>query len=316
MNIILIIIHIINLAFLITILCLFELSFDNSYTKFFTYHKSVENIRIILIILIVSELLSIFFTLPSDFVFYYEEWDYLNDEWDSSHVFFLCLLFCLRKKLYKIESEENQKDNDLEINREELLNLEGKIKTIPYNIELKEIRYNNLLNKLNEDEKEEIEKLHQKINEMDEDFNNLQASIQTQKDLKMYNIQSLKLEINCIYFDPSIDGEKDSSGFQFFKFLKNSIKGIFFAIKSENDLDNLLSEIGKKLKFVLIIKDSDYYNYLNQGFSEYFSSVIIFSIKDQYDSIIEKLKEIEKSDNQIFDNDLMKKYKPYKLILY
>ena len=316
LNIILIIIHIINLAFLITILCLFELSFDNSYTKFFTYHKSVENIRIILIILIVTEILSIFFTLPSDFAFYYEEWDYLNDEWDSSHVFCPCLLFCLRKKLYKIESEENQKDNDLEINREELLNLEGKIKTIPYNIELKEIRYNNLLNKLNEDEKEEIEKLHQKINEMDEDFNNLQASIQTQKDLKMYNIQSLKLEINCIYFDPTIDGEKDSSGFQFFKFLKNSIKGIFFAIKSENDLDNLLSEIGKKLKFVLIIKDSDYYNYLNQGFSEYFSSIIIFSIKDQYDSIIEKLKEIEKSDNQIFDNDLMKKYKPYKLILY
>ena len=105
--------------------------------------------------------------------------------------------------------------------------------------------------------------------------------MKNQKLFKSLNEQKLKLNINCIYYDRTIDGgDESSSGYEFFKFLKNSIKGVFFGIKNEKDLTYALAKLDENFKFVFIYKESyqdnkDFFT----AYQNYFSHIIILRIE-------------------------------------
>ena len=332
-NIILAIIQVINLAIIIYFYSLFsEIKstyaltesveiFDDS--DFFNYLKA----------LIYIEFINLFFILISDFKYYFSEYDYLTSYIDCSNILIPCLYKKKEKKYDILYNELIVNKKALNEKLEEFENLDNKIRITPNSIELKEIRYNNLKSKLNSEKEDELSRLNEILKCRDKVIEDLKASINIQKDLKINIEKNLKLDINCIYFDTTIDGGNESSnGYIFFKFLKNSIKGLFFGIKSEDDLINLLSELGKNFKFVLIIKGSEEDKDLIQGYSDYFSDIIVFSVKspetkellkinnvsieDTYLDIIKKLEKIHESKKQIYDINLMKQYKPYKLALY
>ena len=144
-----------------------------------------------------------------------------------------------------------------------------------------------------------------------------------------------KFKINCFYFDESINADDDfCSGYNFFKILKNSIDGIFFGIKSEQDfyyLNTQLPQDPKELKLVLVysINDKKKAEEFLESYHSKFSDIIIFtidpkefsdmenkfkniiSIESDYDSLLSKLIQLKNSDYKDFD-----KYKPYDLNLY
>ena len=61
-----------------------------------------------------------------------------------------------------------------------------------------------------------------------------------------------KINLNIIYFDKFIDGGDDfSGGYEFFKILKNSTNGIFFGVKTKEDLKYLKGQIND-FKFILV----------------------------------------------------------------
>ena len=242
--------------------------------------------------------------------------------------------------LNKIKKEIEELENTLKKNESELSNINEEIEKIKNANILNSIYFNNLNNKYENKINEykylnyEIPKKKDFLKSRNKYLEKLKENLKNQKLFKSLNEEKLKLDINCIYYDRTIDGgDESSSGYEFFKFLKNSIKGVFFGIKNEKDLTYILAQLDESFKFIFIYKESysdskDFYT----AYQIYFSHIIILRIESnelkedtqikilpkdlciEYDyyNIISRLKEI----NQISNIKLIKKYKPYKLILY
>ena len=245
-----------------------------------------------------------------------------------------------QNNLNKIKKKIEEMEKTLKKNESELSNIEEEIKKIRNANKLNAIYFNNLKNKNDNKINEykylnyEIPKKKDFLKTRNEYLEKLKTNMKNQKLFKSFNEEKLKLDINCIYYDRTIDGgDESSSGYEFFKFLKNSIKGVFFGIKTEKDLTYALAQLDEGFKFIFIYKESykdnkDFY----AAYQNYFSHIIILRIESneskdniqtqilskriniEYDyyNIICRLKEI----NQISNIKLVEKYKPYKLILY
>ena len=242
--------------------------------------------------------------------------------------------------LNEIKKEIEELENKIKKNKSELSNIKEEIKKIKNSNKLNSIYFNNLNdkyeNKINQYKylNYEIPKKKDFLKSRSEYLEKLKTNMKNQKLFKSLNEQKLKLDINCIYYDRTIEGgDESSSGYEFFKFLKNSIKGVFFGIKNEKDLTYALAQLDESFKFIFIYKESykdnkDFYT----AYQNYFSHIIIlrielneskediktqilpqgFYIEYDYYNIISRLKEI----NQKSNIKLVEKYKPYKLILY
>ena len=329
-NLIIFIIHIINFSFIIALITIL---YKIVRLDFFYGILSLEIFG-----LIIGTIFSygIFFSdekpLDDDF----DDFDDFDDNCTCECETVYCIACCsiLRKKitLKKVQKKIEKIDHAINDNKKFLLEVNEEIERKINAKKLNQIHYNNLqknLNKLKDIQNKNKDILNLRNNELEK----LKDNIEVQKELKKFNEQKLKLDINCIYFDTTMDGgEESSSGYQFFKFLKNCITGVFFGIKNEEDLVNLLSGLDAKFKFVLIFKGIDKDKYLIESYSQYFSHIIIFSddsseieeleyienvmsIENEYEQVIEKLKIIIEESNKK-DIKYITKYKPYKLILF
>ena len=119
-----------------------------------------------------------------------------------------------------------------------------------------------------------------------------------------------------------------SSEYEFFKFLKNIINGIFFGIKEKSDLRFVKVQLPENVKFILIFHGNDDDLPFLETYHSYFSHIIIFNtdkdeiinlkkldniyaIESDYRNIFLRLKEI----NIEFNEKNIKKYKPRNLYL-
>ena len=175
-----------------------------------------------------------------------------------------------------------------------------------------------LKNKLNQ-RKEELEQIKSNYNEkILPELNSL--------------FNGKKLRLNCIYLDKNINAEEDfSSSYEYFKILKNSIEGVFFGIKSEEDFYYIDVQIPEDLKFILIFSTNNKQeanNFLMQYHSKFLEIFIftidpnefndlknvyknITSIESDYDSL--SLKLLKLKENYVEKDNI---YKPYDLNLY
>ena len=112
-NFILIIFHIINMMLIIIIYGFhgFSFSAEEKTSSIMAFHNSQVSKNTI-IMLIFFEIFNILLIFVFDFEYYFEEWDDLNDYWDSSHVFCPCLLFCIKKRSKRIKNQYDEKLND------------------------------------------------------------------------------------------------------------------------------------------------------------------------------------------------------------
>ena len=143
-------------------------------------------------------------------------------------------------------------------------------------------------------------------------------------------LEGNKLKINLIYFDKNINAfEEYNSSYEFFKFLKNSIEGVFFGIKTVEDLNFVNIQLPNDFKFILIYSgDDDDFNFFEKYHNK-FSDILIFTIdpdeiielrkienirciENDYYSLLLKLKNIMVTYNE----ELSNKFKPYNLNLY
>ena len=168
-----------------------------------------------------------------------------------------------QNNLNKIKKKIEEMEKTLKKNESELSNIEEEIKKIRNANKLNEIYFNNLKNKNDNKINEykylnyEIPKKKDFLKTRNEYLEKLKTNMKNQKLFKSFNEEKLKLDINCIYYDRTIDGgDESSSGYEFFKFLKNSIKGVFFGIKTEKDLTYALAQLDEGFKFIFIYKES------------------------------------------------------------
>ena len=130
-----------------------------------------------------------------------------------------------------------------------------------------------------------------------------------------------KINLNIIYFDKFIDGGDDfSGGYEFFKILKNSTNGIFFGVKTKEDLKYLKGQIND-FKFILVapITERDfpfleiYYSHFSHIFIFTFDKneikhfvskfINIHTIETEYTNIFLKLTNLNNEYNpQIIEN--------------
>jgi len=234
-----------------------------------------------------------------------------------------------KMKKYRKENEESVKLLEKAIYDERILNVDNE--RINFNlhitrtlqIKLEEYykindRMEELKNKLDE-RKNELEKVKQEYNKkMFPEINSL--------------LNGQKIKLNCIYFDENINADEDfCSSYEFFKLLKNSIDGVFFGIKNEEDFYYLNMQLPEDLTIVLIyaINDKEKANEFLNRYHSKCSEIIIFtfdqkdfgdikntykniiSIESDYNSLLSKLIQLKNSDNEDVD-----KYKPYDLNLY
>ena len=235
------------------------------------------------------------------------------------------------EKVNKCNSEKNELNKLLEqtIYEERMLNSNEHKKILniytkrKLTIKLEEYKH------INDTMTELQNKLNERKAELDQLKNNYNEKI-------LPGINSLfngkKLKLNCIYLDENINVEEDfSSSYEFFKILKNSIEGVFFGIKSEEDFYYIDVQIPEELKFILIFstnnkqKANDFLMSYHSKFSQIFIFTIdpkefndlkndyknIISIESDYDSLALKL--IKLKENYV-DRDNI--YKPYDLNLY
>ena len=93
-------------------------------------------------------------------------------------------------------------------------------------------------------------------------------------------LKGKKIKLNCIYFDENINAEEDfCSSYEFFKLLKNSIDGVFFGIKNEEDFYYLNMQLPEDLTIVLIyaINNKENANEFLNSYHSKFSDIIIFT---------------------------------------
>lgn len=178
-----------------------------------------------------------------------------------------------------------------------------------------------------------IEALENKLNERKKELEEIKTYYNNTiiPEINSY-IKGKKININCIYLDENINAEEEfCSSYEFFKILKNSISGVFFGIKDEQDYYYLNTQIPEELNMVLIYSTNDYKkaNDFIQRYHSKFYDIIIFtidpkefadmkekfsnviSIESDYDSLILKLIHLK-----FYLNDDIDKYKPYDLNLY
>lgn len=116
-------------------------------------------------------------------------------------------------------------ENTWKKNESKLSNIEEEIKKIQNDNKLNTIYFKNLINK-NENKINEYKYLNYEIpkkkdflKSRNEYLEKLKANMKNQKLFKSLNKEKLKLDINCIYYDRTIDGgDESSSGYEFFKF--------------------------------------------------------------------------------------------------
>ena len=226
-----------------------------------------------------------------------------------------------KKELNKLLEQVIYEERMLNANEQKkILNIFEKRKLIKKLDEYKHIndKIAELKNKLNE-RKTELERLKNNYNEK------ILPEINS-----LFNRKKLKL--NCIYLDENINAEEEfCSSYEFFKILKNSIEGVFFAIKSEKDFYYIDVQIPEDLKFILIFSTNDKQkaNDFLISYHSKFSVIFIFtidpkefndlknvyknivSIESDYDSL--SLKLIQLKENYDDKNNI---YKPYDLNLY
>ena len=235
------------------------------------------------------------------------------------------------EKVNKCNSEKTELNKLLEgvIYAERMLNANEKKKILNFYVKRK------LTIKL-----EEYKHINDKMTELQNKLNERKAELEQVKcnynEKILPEINSLfngkKLKLNCIYLDENINAEEDfSSSYEFFKILKNSIEGVFFGIKSEEDFYYIDAQIPEDLKFILIFSTNnkqeanDFLMSYHSKFSEIFIFTIdpkefndlknvyknIISIESDYDSLALKL--IKLKENYVEKNNI---YKPYDLNLY
>ena len=237
----------------------------------------------------------------------------------------------MNKKILEIKNEINNKKYEL---YELKLNI-----TKTQNVYNSNTKYYNILLKQIQAEKDktnclayEISKEKDLLKKREDYLKKISNNIENKNTLNNFLKPKLKLNINCIYYDNTIDGSDEASGsYEFFKYLKNSITGVFLGIKTQEDLHYALAQLSKsQFKFVLIFRGNDNDKIFLEGNKDYFFHIIIFaiesseirelrkienvSIESEYYNIIMKLKEIEKTYKT--DMKLVEKYKPYNLNLY
>ena len=235
------------------------------------------------------------------------------------------------EKVKKCYSEKNELNKLLEqaIYAERMLNVNEKKKILNIyskrKLTIKLEEYYNINDKMTE--------LQNKLNERKAELEQLKSNY-NEKILPELNslFNGKKLKLNCIYFDENINAEEDySSSYEFFKILKNSIEGVFFGIKSEEDFYYIDVQIPEDLKFILIFstnnvqKANEFLNSYHSKFSDIFIFTIdpkefndlknvyknIISIESDYDSL--SLKLLKLKENYVEKNNI---YKPYDLNLY
>ena len=180
---------------------------------------------------------------------------------------------------------------------------------------------------------DKIELLKEKLNKRKEQLEEVKNSLNSKKSPEQYSfLNGNKIKLNIIYLDENINGFEDfSASYEFFKLLKNSIDGVFFGIKNEEDFHFIKVQLPEEFKFVLIYASNDKYKAKEflESYHSMFLSILIFtidenefdnlgeykniiSIESNYISLLSKLVKLE----QIYDETLINDFKPYDLNLY
>ena len=242
----------------------------------------------------------------------------------------------ISKEIENIKQEYNDYKLEMDKNQKNLENILFEIKKI--NAEKEEINYKLYLNR---EHKKEYDRYNNLPNELTKMETMLQKRLEELEKLKeMYDKKKLvsnkfsyneknKLDLNCIYYDGNINAaDCKSSEYEFFKFLKYSINGVFFGIKKKADLRFIKVQLPQDVKFILIFHGNDDDFPFLQTYHSYFSHIIIFNndkdeiiklkklnniyaIESDYKNIFLRLKEI----NIQFNEKNIKKYKPRNLYL-
>ena len=242
----------------------------------------------------------------------------------------------ISEEIENIKKENKNYKLEMDKNKENLETILYEIKRL--NAEKEEINYKLYLNREHKKEYETYKNLPSELTKME---NILQKRLQELQRLKeiydknksevnkfSYNEKN-KLNINCIYFDRQINAaDSISSEYEFFKFLKNIINGVFFGIKEKSDLRFVKVQLPQNIKFILIFHGNDDDLAFLETYHSYFSHIIIFNndkdeiinlkkfnniyaIESDYKNIFLRLKEI----NIEFNEKNIRKYKPRNLYL-
>ena len=341
-NLIIVIIHIINFGLILPIILLMTIHLD----KEEAYLTNIVPVIIHFFIFVSVEFISILTgSIPT-----YK--NFLSEKTSNFYNFLTAIFFCIdcnkKKRQERIDKAKVSEDLEKKISEmtdeiknksDELCEMKLKLKKMQ-NANNSNEKYYNYLLKQNETEKEKINYLKYEIpkkkdilKKREEYLEKIKNNIQNKVLLDKFRKSNLKLKINCIYYDTTIDAsDETSSSYEFFKYLKNSISGVFLGIKTEEDLNYALKQLeNSKFKFVLIFQGNDNNKNFLEVNKEYFSHIIIFSIESSeikeltkiknvvsiesdYYNIILRLKEINESYKTSIE--LAKKYKPYKLTLF
>ena len=222
----------------------------------------------------------------------------------------------LNKSLDKIEYEKKI----LNVNKEKIIVNSLNLKIL----KLKLNRYKNIDN-LIEQTKEKLNERQKKLEEIKNDLN--------KKIFSLINnlLNGKKLKLNCVYLDEKINAaDKFCPSYDFFKLLKNTIDGLFFGIKKQDDFKFIDGQLPHDFKFVLIYSNNDKEKtqFFLDSYNSRFSHILIFtfdknefndlnnnekviSIESDYNSLLSKLMELDYS----CDKDTAQ-YRPYNLNLF
>ena len=115
-------------------------------------------------------------------------------------------------------------------------------------------------------------------------------SLNSKKSPKQYSfLNGNKIKLNIIYLDENINGFEDfSASYEFFKLLKNSIDGVFFGIKNEEDFHFIKVQLPEEFKFILIYASNDKYKAKEflESYHSMFSDILIFTIdENEFDNL-------------------------------
>ena len=327
-NVLSLIIHTINIALFLVITIY--------YRKLPDEDESLDAIHVSLVVL---EFICFFLGITMHY-------DFLLDE-PNCHCFCDCINEDSEKKkiekvipkMFKdlnIKNEENEQYKlEIDKNKKTLENVLFEIKQL--NAEKEENNYKLYLNRKHKSEyniyknlKTELIKKENILQKRAQELEKLKEIYDKNKSINRFPYNDInKLNLNCIYFDRDINAaDYLSSGYEFFKFLKNRVDGIFFGIKEKGDLRFIEVQLPKNIKFILIIHGNDDDFPFLQTYHTYFSHIIIFNndkddivnlkkfkniyaIESDYKNIYLRLKEI----NIEFNEKNIKKYKPRNLYL-
>ena len=242
----------------------------------------------------------------------------------------------ISKEIEKIKGEYEDYKLEMDKNQKNLENILFKIKKI--NAEKEEINYKLYLNREHKKEYDIYNNLPNELTKIEKILQKRLEEIQKLKEIydknklitnKFSYNEKNKLDLNCIYYDGNINAaDYMSSEYEFFKFLKNKINGVFFGIKEKADLRFIKVQLPQNVKFILIFHGNDDDFPFLQTYHSYFSHIIIFNndkdeiiklkkfnniyaIESDYKNIFLRLKEI----NIQFNEKSINKYKPRNLYL-